>query len=795
MFTKKYEFETNDKKWQGYWAQNEIFKFDKNSNKEIYSIDTPPPTINGNIHMGHLSSYTHIDVIARHQKKLGKEIYFPFGFDDNGLPTERYIEKKFKIKAHEMPRSEFISICNNETLELEKEFKKLYESIGYSANLNNCYNTISEKSRKISQESFIKLYQDGKISHKDGACLWCIECHTAIAQSEIETKEIESTLNYIKFSLKNSEDKLIIATSRPELLCGCDCLFINPKDTKNNKFIGMTAITPIYNIEVPILANPDTDMNKGTGIVMCCTFGDEADCKWQKKYNLEIKECISPNGIMLDIAGKYAGFSTIKARELIIADLKKLDLLIKEEPITHMVATHERCGKPIEILSKKQWFIRILDMKNVLIDATNKLNWHPISMKSRLINWIDALKWDWCISRQRYYGIPFPIWYCKKCGEIILPSIDELPIDPNESLPKKPCKCGCNEFIPETDVMDTWATSSLSPQIARDIEFGSGLTDIGLPYSLRPNAHDNIRVWDFYTMIKSLLHFQKLPWQDIMISGFINSENNEKLSKSKSNSKSTPWQLIKTWSPDILRYWACYTSLGKDRAMSFDDFVSGQKLSNKLWNLAKFASLFLENYKPAICEFTNIDKYYLNKFSKEQASFIEKLNDCEIGLAIKELEIFFWDFCDNYIEIIKHNLYKPEIYGEKGKESARFTLYTILYEIIKQFSLYFPHITEEIYYKIFKQNECYKSIYLTEYKMLDLQSCQTEQCENLLYIIGEIRKAKSLKNLSMKEEIKELVLYGFCPFDDDLANNLKSCCSITKLQYKSSKNINIDVKF
>jgi len=795
MFTKKYEYEINDKKWQDYWFQNEIYKFDKNTKKEIYSIDTPPPTINGNIHMGHLSSYTHIDAIARHQKKLGKEIYFPFGFDDNGLPTERYIEKKYKIKAHEMPRSEFISICNNETLELEKEFKKLYESIGYSANLNNCYNTISEKSRKLSQESFINLYQNGKITHKSGACLWCSECHTAIAQSEIESQEINSSLNYIEFSLKNSIDKLIIATSRPELLCGCDCLFINPKDFKNNKYIGMTAITPIYNIEIPIIANPDVDMNKGSGIVMCCTFGDETDCKWQKEYNLEIKDCISPNGKMLEIAGKYAGFSTIKAREMILADLEELGLLIKKEPITHMVATHERCGRPIEILSKNQWFINILDMKKELIDATNKLNWHPISMKKRLINWIENLKWDWCISRQRYYGIPFPIWYCKNCGEIILPNIEDLPIDPNESLPKKTCKCGCNEFIPETDVMDTWATSSLSPQIATDIEFNTGLSNIGIPYSLRPNAHDNIRVWDFYTIIKSLLHFKQTPWKEIMISGFINSENNEKLSKSKSNSKSTPQELIKAWSPDILRYWACYTSLGKDRAMSFDDFASGKKLSNKLWNLAKFASLFLENYKPAKCKLSNIDKYYLNKFAIEQTSFIEKLNECEIGLAIKELETFFWDFCDNYIEIIKHNLYKPEIYGENEKESAMFTLYTILYEMTKQFSLYFPHITEEIYHEIFKQNEIYKSIYLTEYKYIQQQSCQTEQCENLLFIIGEIRKSKSLKNLSMKEEIKKLQLNGYSPFCKDLTNNLKSSCSISEIEYINNKTKTININF
>ncbi len=758
MLDGKYNFLESEKKWQDYWEENDIYKFEENSNKRTYSIDTPPPTVNGKIHMGHLSSYIHIEDIARHHRMKGENVYFPFGFDDNGLPTERYVEKTHKVRAYEMPRQDFINLCLDTTHELEKEFHALYKSAGFSANLKNTYSSISKNTQKISQKSFIDLYNKGYIYHAESPALWCTECRTAVAQSELEDKELESTFNYLKFFISGTEDYVVVATTRPEMLPACDCVFINPDDKKNAYLLGKKLVVPHFNFEVPVLSDELVDMEKGSGIVMCCTFGDTVDKEWQRKHNLEIKEAFNNAGRMTELAGEFAGMKIVDARKAIIEKLKEEDLLIKQDNLTHAVSTHERCGTPIEIAVKKQWFIDVLSHKEELIKAGYDLNWHPENMRARFINWVENLQWNWCISRQRFYGVPFPVWFCKNCGKIMIADESELPVDPLVTKPNKPCSCGCTEFEGETDVMDTWATSSLTPQISTDLFTKKGLNDDMVPMNLRPNAHDNIRVWDFYTVVKSLYHFGKLPWKDLMISGYVTSTDGCKLSKKSGNGKNSPQDIIKQYSADVTRYWASSLSLGKDTAFSLIPFDSGKKLANKLWNASKFVLSFLDGYELKEVELNSIDKWILEEYKQLYVNFIKNLDNYDIALALSSLEKFFWNFCDNYIEIVKRRLYNPDIYGKNCQESAQYAVYIVLLGMLKMFSVFMPHLTEEIYQSYFAEKENCKSIHISKYLNIgeNVDKALLKDGELLTQIVSDIRGYKSENKISLKTIISKL---------------------------------------
>ena len=415
MLDKKYNFDSVENKWQNYWFENDIYKFDKESTKTRYTIDTPPPTANGKIHMGHLSSYIHIEVIARHHRMKGENVYFPFGFDDNGLPTERYVEKQIKKKAYMLPRQTFINICLEETKKLEDEFFDLYKKAGFSCNLKEHYSSIAPRTQKISQQSFIDLFNKGLVYHAEAPTLWCTECQTACAQSELDSASIESTFNYLKFFVSGTNEFVTVATTRPEMLCGVVCVFINPNDEKNKHLLNKKLVVPYFNYEVKVLADELVDMDKGSGVVMCCTFGDNVDKEWQRKHGLEIKKCFTDDGCMTELAGEFAGLRIADARQAVIEKLKENDLLIKQDTITHEVSTHERCGTPIEIVVKKQWFIDVLSHKDELYQAGLDLNWHPKSMRARYLNWVENLSWNWCISRQRFFGVPFPVCFFYNC--------------------------------------------------------------------------------------------------------------------------------------------------------------------------------------------------------------------------------------------------------------------------------------------------------------------------------------------------------------------------------------------
>lgn len=757
MLDKKYNFLEKEAKWQNYWFDEDIYKFDEGSDKKIYSIDTPPPTVNGKIHMGHVSSYTHIETIARHHRMKGERVYFPFGFDDNGLPTERYVEKIIKKKAYELPRNVFVDTCLKESAVLEDEFFALYRSLGFSCNLKQKYSTISPSTQKISQASFLDLLAKGYIYQEEAPTLWCTECKTATAQSELEDKDIDSTFNYIKFFIEGTNEYVTIATTRPEMLPGVCCVFINPNDTKNAHLLDKKLVVPYFGYSVPVLQDELVDPEKGSGLVMCCTFGDTVDKEWQRKHKLPIKKCFTDGGLMTELAGEFEGMYITKARQAIIEKLKENDLLIKQENITHAVSTHDRCGTPVEITVKKQWFIDVLNHKDELLKAGYDLEWHPKAMRARYINWVENLQWNWCISRQRYYGVPFPVWYCKSCGKVKLASLEELPIDPLLTKPSTPCECGCNEFEGEKDVMDTWATSSLTPCISTDLRTCKGLSDNMMPMDLRPNAHDNIRVWDFYTIVKSLYHFGKLPWTDLMISGYVTSSDGNKLSKSKSNGQMSPQDLIKQYSADVVRYWAGGLTLGKDTAFSLIPFDNGKKLVNKIWNVSKFVLSFLEDYTPREITLEIMDKWIIEKYKQTYVNFIKNLDKYEMALSINKLEEFFWEFCDDYVELVKRRLYNPDVYGEDACESAKYACYYVLLGLLKMFSCVLPHITEEIYMDYYANKENKKSIHISGY--LDLGDKYDEklitQGDEVMKVVADVRQFKSENKISLKTFIKD----------------------------------------
>jgi len=758
MLENKYNYKTSEEKWQKFWQEQGVYKFDKEDRvKPIYSIDTPPPTVSGKIHIGHIFSYSQAEFVARYKRMRGYNVFYPFGFDDNGLPTELLVEKERGIKAYSVPREEFANLCMETVNKYVDEFKNLFIKIGNSADWSLRYHTVSPDVQKTSQMSFLDLYKKNKVYYAEAPALWCTKCRTAIAQSELESKEIETTFNHLKFYLEGSDEKYIeIATTRPEFLCACDCVFVNPNDERYADFVGKNVKVPLYDFVVPVMTDDKADMEKGTGAVMCCTFGDQTDTQWFKKYNLEYKVAIDDAGRMTERAGKYAGMKSKEARDAIITDLKECGLLIGQDPLVHQVSVHERCGTEMEINLKKQWFIKTLENKAEWRKKGDEITWYPAFMQARYNDWVENLMMDWCISRQKYFGVPFPVWYCKTCGEIITAGEKDLPVNPLTTSPKCACpKCGENNFAPETDILDTWATSSVTPQINCKWKVDDETYKRLMPMSLRPNAHDIIRTWDFYTIVKSFYHSEMKPWENVMISGFIMANPGQKISKSKNNSKNDPIQLIDMYSADVVRYWTATGSLGRDIIFSDEQFKNGQRLLNKLYNASKFVWQFVEDFTPYDVEILPMDRWLIAKYNNMFNNFIKYFEKYEVGLAMSELESFFWNFCDNYVEIVKNRLYKPEIYGERAKASAQLVCYYVLLNMLKMFSIYMPHVTEEIYQNTFRAKM--KDISIHKMTIESMGSYPDKEMlplgDEVVAIVSKIRQSKSEAKVSLKTEI------------------------------------------
>lgn len=758
---KRYNAEESEKKWMDYWEKEQIYKFDPESKAEVYSIDTPPPTVSGKMHLGHTFSYSQQDFVVRFQRMLGKNVFYPFGTDDNGLATERLIEKMKNVKGQFMKRKEFVDLCLETLKEIRPTYVYDWKRIGTSADFNVFYTTINEHSQKVSQRSFIELFKSKRIYRKRAPFVWCPECQTAIAQVEMKDSERQSNFVYMKFDTSLGK-QITIATTRPELLPACVAIHIHPDDKRYNKFIGAKAKIPFSDREVEISANKDVDMEFGSGIVYHCTYGDMEDVKWTEEFNIEPIEILNKDGTLNEKAGRFKGLHVKKARSAVIEALKEEDRIEKIEPITHVVNVHERCETDIEILTTDQWFIKYLDLKDDFIKYGRKINWYPKHMRARYENWILGLKWDWNISRQRHFGVPIPAWHCKKCSEIVVADEKQLPVDPLVDKPLNKCKCGSSEFIPEKDVLDTWATSSLTPDIAIELFKGKSIYKKLYPMSLRPQAHDIITFWLFNTVVKGYFHHKDIPWKNVMISGWALDPHGKKMSKSKGNVVD-PRETIKKYSADALRFWAAGSSLGDDLPFQEKDLVTGQKFITKIWNASKFSFMHLADYdgkKPKNIEV--IDAWILSKLSnivKDSTKFFMNYEYSHTKLAT---ETFFWhSFCDNYLEIIKDRLYNVDKRGKEARASAQYGLYHSLLTILKLMAPITPFITEELYQLYYKKCEKGKSIHITSWPKLDLID---EKAENIgdffVYVLQHVRRAKSEKNISLKKPVKKLTAKG-----------------------------------
>jgi valyl-tRNA synthetase len=772
---KRYESASVEPKWQKFWEDNGIYHFNQDDKRPVYSVDTPPPTVSGDLHLGHCYSYSHPDFYIRFQRMNGKNIFYPMGWDDNGLPTERLVEERMGISPEKVEPEAFIKAIKETSQQLEKDYEQLWRRIGLSVDWRYTYSTIGDSARKIAQYSFIDLYKKGRVYRASAPTIWCPTCKTALAQAEVTDLQRETNFITIAFTLSDGQ-VLPISTTRPELLPACVAVFVNPTDKRHNNLIGKKAITPVFKKEVPILGDPKADPEKGTGIVMCCTFGDTTDIKWWREHKLPLISVIDRAGRLNEAGGFLSSMNIKEARKRIIEEMTKNNLVLDKKVTSQTVSMHDRCDTPIEYMETKQWFINVLDQKEELIKAGNQLKWHPPHMHARYEDWVKNLEWDWCISRQRYYGVPFPLWYCTKCDSIHLADISELPVDPRTSKPTKPCSCGSKEFTPETSLLDTWGTSSMTPQIASRWLDEPALFNKVYPMSVRPQAHDIIRTWAFYTIVKSLYHENKVPWSDIAISGHGLSPEGHKVSKSRGNS-SDPKEMMDAYSADAVRYWAASSKLGEDSMISEEKIASGHKLVNKLWNVTSFSYQFLDNYTPPTKtpDLLPTDKWILSRLNRLIPEVTKDFEEYNHASAKNRIEEFFWEvFTDNYMEMVKTRLYdSPD--GSLERNSAKFTLYTVLTTIIQLFAPILPYITEEIYQLVFKKNNAITSIHLSSWphaqeELID-DSAETIG-DMLVEIATAVRRYKSEKKIPMGSPLEKLKI---AVAKDANAEILKKC--------------------
>ena len=740
-----------EKKIIDFWNREKIYKFDVKSKKKIYSIDTPPPTVSGRMHIGHAFSYSQQDFIARYKRMRGFNVFYPFGTDDNGLATEKLVQKKKNVDLRRKTREEAIKICLEFLKEELPEFVQDWKNIGVSCDFDVQYSTIDKHSIAVSQKSFLDLAKKGFAYRKEAPILWDPVFQTAIAQAELQDKEMKSYFNDLIFKTEDGKE-LIIATTRPELLGACVAVFVNPNDKRYKKIIGKKAITPIYNARVPIMTDERVDVEKGTGIVMCCTFGDLTDVEWYKQYNLPLKMLINPDGKMNERSGKYSGMKIIEARKNIIEDLKNLGLLKHQREISHVVQVGERSGEPIEIINSRQWYIKYLDRKKTFLKASKELKWHPEHMRNKLDNWIKGLQWDWSISRQRHFGVPIPVWFCKNCGETIFADEKQLPVNPLKDNPKPCGKCKSKDFIPEKDVFDTWFTSASSPFLAITL-MPKEIQGKLFPMSLRPQAHDIINFWLFYTMAKTQLLENKNPWENVTISGWALDSKGEKMSKSKGN-VIEPQEIVKKFGADSIRYWASSSKLGEDISYQEKEIISGKKLANKIINASNFVFMNMEDYNPKKANLLETDRLFLAMLNKTIEKATESFDNYEYHVAKQETDNFFWQiFCNNYLEIVKKRVYAG---SNEEKESAFYVLYNSLLALLKLYAPIIPFATEDVYQKYFRKNEKDKSIHISSWpEKFDVKKKKDDDeiFELLIKTIANVRQEKSVAKKSMNAEI------------------------------------------
>jgi valyl-tRNA synthetase len=787
-----------EKKWQKKWEDMGIYRFDWEDKKcPTFCIDTPPPYPSGEFHMGNVLNWTYFDIVARYKRMRGYNVYFPQGWDCHGLGIEVQVEREHNLRKREVPPDKFRKLCEELVEKYIVMMKEGVIRLGCSVDWTTEYRTMDPDYWRRTQLSFIILYKKGFMYQGTHPVNWCPRCETAIADAEVDYEEREGLLHYIKFPLENSDEHLLIATTRPEFIPACVAVAVNPLDDRFRKYIGRKIIVPVVNRAVEIIPDENVDPSFGTGVVMICTYGDKEDVKTVIKHRLPVIMILTENGKINENAGKYAGLTISEAKEAIVRDLKTSGLLEKTEKIHQEIGVCDRCEAPIEILERKQWFMKTRILTDDVEKMANEVVWYPDYMKNRLIDWARSLDWDWVISRQRVFGTPIPTWYCKNCGEVILAKENWVPIDPKLEKPKieKCPKCDSREFIPEKDVFDTWMDSSISCAVHAgwpDREDWRWL----FPADLHPSGIDIIRTWAYYLMVRHLALFDEKPYKSCLINGMVLGSDGRKMSKSLKNYVAAP-EVLDKYGTDAARQWAAGGgATGSDIPFRLPDVEYGRRFLTKLWNAARFVSNQLKDYTASEkYELQLLDKWILSKAEKLTQRVTEALEKCQFNIALEDVRNFTWRiFCDQYIEAVKDRLYKPELYGEEKRRAAQFTLYNILCRIIQLLAPISPHITEEIYQTTYAEDMDQKSIQLIPWPKPDVERID-EEAENkgdlVMAVITEIRREKSEKRKPLNASIKKVKIYTenseFARLISENKEDIAGTCKIMEIKILKEK--------
>ncbi|MEM0262020.1 MAG: valine--tRNA ligase [Nitrososphaerota archaeon] len=731
------------------WEDNGIYKFNLNSRKPKFVIDTPPPYPSGRPwHIGAAAQYSQIDMIARTARMSGYEVYFPIGIDRNGLPVELYVEKTYKISLRDVSREVFIDLCSKALDELEAEMIWIMKRMGLSGDFQNYYRTDSENYRKLTQATFIELWKKNLIYTATRPNNYCWECGTTLADAEVDYEEMPTKLVYIKFKIKEDGRDLIIATTRPELLAACRAVIVNPRDERYRDIHWKHVIVPIYGHEVEVFPHPSAKPEFGTGAVMVCSYGDYTDVLLFRELGLEETIVIDDSGRMTEAAGKYAGMSVQEAREEIVRDLEKQNLIVKIEEIIHRVPICERSKTPIEIIPMKEYYLKQLDFVEDLLKLVEKMKFHPAHHKKLLVDWINSLRIDWPISRRRYYGTEIPVWYCANCGEAHVPEPGKYYRPWRDKPPFDKCvKCGSTEFIGETRTFDTWMDSSISPLYITRYMKDEKFFRLTYPVGVRPQGKDIVRTWLYYTILRCYQLTGKPAFKHVWIGGMGLDEHGQKMSKSKGN-VIDPVPILEKYGADVFRFWCAQeANLGEDFRISEQRIQSAGRFITKLWNIARYISSFPY---PRTAELTPTDKWILSELSKTIEKCLEGYADFNFFIPSTTIRYFTWNiFADHYIEMCKPRAYGVSGFTKREQKSAWHTLHTVLKNILIMLAPITPFITEEIWRKLYSK----KSIHLQKFQKPKWSKRYAKYTEHIINFNSRVWSIKKERNLSLKDPI------------------------------------------
>jgi valyl-tRNA synthetase len=787
-----------EEKWSERWEADATYRFDRaKPREEIYAIDTPPPTVSGSLHVGHVFSYTHTDVVARFQRMRGREVFYPMGWDDNGLPTERRVQNYFNVRCdpHQeyesglevepgtdgpprlVSRPNFIELCLRLTEEDEQAFEALWRRAGLSVDWSMTYTTIGERAQGVSQLSFLRELGKGLIVHTAAPTLWDVGFRTAVAQAELEDREIKGALHRIRFGAAGRDAGVEIETTRPELLAACVAMVAHPDDERYRDLIGGTARTPVFGAPVPVHAHPLADPEKGTGIAMVCTFGDVNDVTWWRELDLPVKPVVAPDGTIApaewgggefpsdDPARAQEAYDSLAGQRIEGARKRMVELLAEEgaligepQPVRHAVKFFEKGDRPIEIITSRQWFVQTMEHREEFIARGREVEWHPPYMRKRFEDWVNGLTGNWCISRQRFFGVPFPVWYpLGDDGEPdyerpILAAEENLPVDPSTDVAPgfdAAQRDRPGGFTADADVMDTWATSSLSPQIAGGHPDDPDLFERVFPMDLRPQAHDIIRTWLFSTVVRGHFDHDSPPWRNAAISGWILDPDRKKMSKSKGNVV-TPMAMLEEYGSDAVRYWAANGRPGADTAFDVGQMKQGRRLATKILNASRFV-LSQPALEGEVAE--PLDLSLLVQLNGVIDDATRRFDGYDYTSALERVERFFWFFCDNYLELVKDRRYGSR--GDAAAGSADRALRHGLSALLRMFAPFLPFVTEEVW--SWWQDG---SVHGAEWPASIGIGGSPEVLDLSAVVLREIRKAKSEANLSQRANARRVEVVG-----------------------------------